>query len=357
MAESLCQTISLSPMDREILAGFQADQEALKRAAEQKNQKAVLPPLRCVNARELVDMRLPERTFLLDPLIAVQSLSMVFAARGIGKTFFALTIAAGIATGSRVFGRWSPPRPATVLYVDGEMPAVSLQERVRHILLGMDSQEGAANLRFLTPDLQERAMPNLATQEGQETLAPFLDGVDLLVMDNIATLARTGKANDEDSWLPVQEWLLQLRRRGLSVLLVHHAGKNGSQRGTGAKEDILDSVLELKRPSGYQMEQGCCFEVHFTKARGLTGKDTQPFEATISVDITGQACWQTRLVEDVVETKVLELLQLDGMSELAIAEELGVSRSTVSRVKRRLRERGESLPELRRGPKKSRVQS
>jgi hypothetical protein len=26
-------------------------------------------------------------------------------------------------------------------------------------------------------------------------------------------------------WSPIQQWLLQLRRRGLAVLIVHHAGK------------------------------------------------------------------------------------------------------------------------------------
>lgn len=104
----------------------------------------------------------------------------------------------------------------------------------------------------------------------------------LIVLDNLATLCRHGRANDEESFLPVQEWLLKLRRRGISVLLVHHASKNGSQRGTSSKEDTLDTVIQLKRPSDYETDQGARFEVHLTKARGIFGEDAEPFEAQLS---------------------------------------------------------------------------
>ena len=40
-----------------------------------------------------------------------------------------------------------------------------------------------------------------------------------------------GKENEVESRLPVQQWVLSLRRRGISVLLIHHAGRNGEQRG------------------------------------------------------------------------------------------------------------------------------
>ena len=43
------------------------------------------------------------------------------------------------------------------------------------------------------------------------------------------------RENDSDAWSPIQQWLLQLRRRGLSVLIIHHAGKTGGQRGSADK--------------------------------------------------------------------------------------------------------------------------
>jgi|SRR6516162_856742 hypothetical protein len=37
-------------------------------------------------------------------------------------------------------------------------------------------------------------------------------------------------------------WALQLRRAGKSVILIHHAGKSGRQRGTSRKEDALEPL-------------------------------------------------------------------------------------------------------------------
>lgn len=320
---------------------------------EKAREEASLPPMpektrkyRCLNIEELIKREYPPRDMILAPVLAVQSLSMIFAMRGVGKTFFALSCAYAVASCGGVFGRWFAPLPARVLYIDGEMPAVTLQERLMRIAMSADKDITDPNmLRILTPDEQDGPMPNLGTKEGQEAVEPFLEGVALVVVDNIATLARTGKANDEDSWMPVQEWLLTLRRRGISVLLVHHAGKNGSQRGTGAKEDILDTVIELKRPSDYRAEQGARFEVHFTKARGLYGEDTEPFEAMLSIDEQGQCSWTTRKVADLVELRVCELLEA-GFSEREIVEELKedhVGRTRIRRIRQKLEAEGKSF--------------
>ena len=53
----------------------------------------------------------------------------------------------------------------------------------------------------------------------------------------------------------MQAWLLELRRRGMTVLLIHHAGKSGDQRGTSAREDIMDTVISLRRPREYSMAE------------------------------------------------------------------------------------------------------
>jgi putative DNA primase/helicase len=79
-------------------------------------------------------------------------------------------------------------------------------------------------------------------------MEPLLDDVELLVLDNLSSLTAVIRDNDAESWNPIQEWLLRLRRRGTSVLIVHHAGKGGEQRGTSRREDVLDTSISL-RPS------------------------------------------------------------------------------------------------------------
>ncbi len=168
---------------------------------------------------ELLAREIKPREMLLDPIVPEQGLAMLYSYRGIGKTFLALGIACAIASGGR-FLRWAAPRPRRVLYVDGELPASTLRERAAMILAGIVGAEPEPDMvRIITPDLQERPMPDLATSRGQQLLEPHLAGVDLLVLDNLSALCRDGNENEGEGWLPVQEWALGLRKRGIAVLL------------------------------------------------------------------------------------------------------------------------------------------
>jgi hypothetical protein len=53
-----------------------------------------------------------------------------------------------------------------------------------------------------------------------------------LAQDNISALCRTGVENDAESWALMNDWLIGMRRRGKTTVLVHHAGKSGKQRGS-----------------------------------------------------------------------------------------------------------------------------
>ena len=139
--------------------------------------------------------------------------------------------------------------PKRTLYVDGEMPATSMQNRLSALVNGMSiPPHTLKNMALITPDLQPCPMPDLSTAGGQAMIEPFLKDVDMVVLDNIATLCRTGKENESQSWQTMQAWLLELRRRGMTVLLIHHAGKSGDQRGTSARKDIMDTVSVCAGP-------------------------------------------------------------------------------------------------------------
>ena len=122
-----------------------------------------------------------------------------------------------------------------------------------------------ASFKLITPDLQRGAMPDLATPKGQVMLETNLVGIELIIVDNISTLCRNTRENEADSWLPVQEWALRMRASGKSVLFIHHAGKGGNQRGTSKREDILDTVIALKRPDDYKPKEGAVFQVYLKK--------------------------------------------------------------------------------------------
>lgn len=292
---------------------------------------ASLPrPLRALHVGEFLSLDIPPRENLLAPWLPKQGLAMIFAPRGVGKTFVALHVAYAVASGGEMFGRWAAPEPATVVYLDGEMPAATMQERLAAIVRASEHEAAFERLRIITPDLQPAGMPDLSTDAGQEAVNMALP-VDtaLIVVDNLSTLIRSGKENEAESWQPVQSWALAHRAKGRSVLFVHHAGKGGAQRGTSRREDVLDTVIALRRPPEYTPDQGAVFEVSFEKARGLYGTDCEPFEAKLTATPGGLE-WTTRTVEESTRQRVLALYE-DGMKRAEIARELNIHRSRVTR--------------------------
>lgn len=290
-----------------------------------------------ISLEEFLSLEFPPRKNLISPWLPSQGLAMVYAARGIGKTHFALGVAYAVASGGSFLG-WQAPRPAGVLYLDGEMPGVVMQERLAAIIASNDTQPSAP-FTLLTPDLQRGGMPRVDTEEGQQMIEDVLtDDIRLIVVDNISTLTRA-KENEADGWTPIQEWALRQRAMGRSVLFIHHSGKGGQQRGTSRREDVLDTVIALRRPMDYQPDQGAVFEIHFEKARGIYGDDVKSIEASLKTDDAGRMTWVTRLVEAGTFDRVVQMLN-EGMTQSEIAAELQVNKSNVSRHAKRAKAEG-----------------
>lgn len=288
--------------------------------------------LRAVDAAELLALDVPPREVFLAPWLTAQSLSMIWAWRGTGKTLAALAIAYAVAAGGTCFG-WRAPKPRRVLYLDGELPCAELQARVAAMVESEDAQPAAGMLRFLTPDLQPRGMPNIASPQGQLALAHLVDDAELIVVDSIATLGRSGRENEAESWQPVAAWALEQRAAGRAVLFIHHAGKGGQQRGTSAREDILDVVISLKRPADYHEREGARFVLSYDKARALKGADVEPVDVRLESGPDGRRCWTCKPAEVGRIEQVRELLEL-GLSQREIAAELGIGLATAHRAVR-----------------------
>jgi putative DNA primase/helicase len=296
------------------------------------------PCLRALALDELLAMDIKPRAMLLRPILPEKGLAMVYGPRGTGKTHVALAIGHAVSSGGSVFG-WRAPEPRNVLYVDGEMPLVTLRERLAAIDAGSSAMVPPGAFRILAADHVEDGIPNLATKQGQAAIEPLLDDVSLLIIDNVSTLASWGRDNDAESWTPFQEFLLRLRRRGIAVLFVHHAGKGGQQRGTSRREDVLDTVIALRRPQDYSPTEGARFEVHIEKARGALGDDVKPFEARLDVRDEA-ATWSVRDIADADLDRVIALAN-EGKSIRDIAEATRISKSTVQRLK--VRAEGDGL--------------
>lgn len=307
------------------------DLDAVFDQEKQTEAQPTTPPFKVIDIRQILEFDIPERELIIDPVIPQQGLVMVYGPRGIAKTWLVLSLAYGIASGGHIFAGWTAPKPRKVFVIDGEMPARPLKDRLSAIVAGAENEPPSPSyLQILTPDLQDRSMPNLARMDGQRDIASLITDYEVIVVDNLACLARHGRENDSESWLPVQSWLLELRRMGKTVILVHHAGKGGAQRGTSSREDILDTVISLRKPSDYQPSEGARFEVHLDKSRGVFGEGANPFELTLRADLDG-AHWLVRSIDDVDLERVLAL-KSEGLSIRDIAQETGLTKSKVHRL-------------------------
>lgn len=256
-----------------------------------------------------------------------QGISLVYAATGVGKTHFCIGLAFAIASGTD-FLRWKSEGKAKVLYIDGELPGHYLKAMIKPLYDALTDKD--IYFDIITPDTQgDGLMPNLATEEGQASIKESIDRADVIFIDNLSTLVRSGKENEAEYWAPMQAWFLGLRRRGKSVIFAHHSGKGetGSFRGTSKITDAVDLAVFLKMPSGHEAEDGCVFNVSFPKYRHYRKGDATEFEATYVSD-RGVPYWTYQGSEEINSNKVLELHAL-GLKPKQIEIELGLSTKTI----------------------------
>lgn len=298
----------------------------LRNLADEADVVELPKPFRPIDLEDFLSRDFPARENLLSPWLAAKGLAMVYAPRGVGKTHFALGVAYAVASGG-TFMKWSAEKPRHVLLLDGEMPPAVLQERLANIAVHADAEPPPGHFKMLPYDLCEDGGPDLGSHEGQAQLEPHIGDADLLIVDNISTLCRTGKENEAEGWGIIQGWALRQRRQGRSVLFIHHAGKGGDQRGTSKREDVLDSVIRLSHPDDYEPTDGARFLVTFTKSRGIFGGDVEPFEARMT-----DGKWTCCDTTDLLKAEVLALLA-EGKSLRDVSKELGISKSKVERIK------------------------
>ena len=286
-------------------------------------------------ALELSDfmaLAFPQRELLLEPWLPHPGIVIIHAQRGNGKTYFALAVGNAVAAGQPLCD-WCGERSARVLYVDGEMPGAALQDRLNKLSLMPRGQFYILSRDRFLLHKQGKGMPDLGEPEGRQELDRIIEECqpDLLILDSLSTLVRSGIENEAESWAPIQDWLLTWRWRGLSIILLHHEGKSGKPRGTSKREDVIDTMLGL-RLLEEQSEEGqrSVFELRFTKHRDFFGEAAAPMHLEFQV-VAGRMLWSPKKIKDVRKEQIRTLLEA-GLSQVKIGKELGLSRGRVSQI-------------------------
>jgi hypothetical protein len=291
-----------------------------------------VPPgeeIKFVSTKSLLQKTVTPREYLLDPVLTSKAMIEIFSWRGTGKTMFALSMAGTVSSGGSFLG-WQAPKSRKVLFIDGELDEAELQKRTLLLDIGND------NLITMCADAQVNPFPHLASPIAQRIIEDNLCGAELLILDNLAALAPASNEKEGEEWIVIQAWMKELKRKyGVTTMFLHHAGHSGASRGTTRREDLLDIVIELKRPKEYKASQGLRAELVFGKTRGKLSQYAEPLEIWLESDRNGRLSWQWCKLEDVRETQVIDLREKDNLSERSIAEATGIPRTTVQRILRK----------------------
>ncbi|MEK7780470.1 MAG: AAA family ATPase [Verrucomicrobiota bacterium] len=230
-----------------------------------------------ITADELQKLPVIPREPILGEWFRKGDLGFIFAPRGVGKTWLGTLFAHAIATGGEA-GPWKAPKPWRVLYVDGEM-ALDLTKQ-RHRALSPTPNE---NLMFLHHEVvfqRTGKVLNLTLPLVQESLLQHAvaNKIEVVILDNLSCLFSGVSENEADAWEQVLPWLLQLRRHGIAVVFIAHAGRNGLMRGTSRREDAAVWILSLSEPAETSIIPGAHFVARFTKCRNTPSQDAPTLE-------------------------------------------------------------------------------
>src|SRR5258708_30651088 len=188
--------------------------------------------LSIITAAELLAADLPPRADVLAPLLASDSAALVYGPSGIGKSFYGRGVAWAVASGGSFLG-WQAPRPRRVLYVDGELGAAELRERLA--LFGPPPE----SLMISAHGLAAGPLLDLSEDGGIVRLMAAWNDPELVVLDALSTLAGLG-SGDPDRWDRLQRFLLHQTKRHRAGLMVHHANRDGEPHGTTRRCTTLE---------------------------------------------------------------------------------------------------------------------
>jgi len=304
---------------------------------------------------DLKKLELPPRKYIIAPWLKEGESAMVYAPTGVGKSMFAMTLALAVAGVGDVFG-WSCPEPRRVLYVDGEMHIADLQERA--VLLSK-TIEGRPSSDIMEELLKIYARQyqgssdflDLATLEGQAELLNVLDDedategkVDLLILDNLSTLATIADENAASSFDPILKLLMELKRRGVATILVHHAGKSKTRndfRGSSKLATTFEVIMGLKPmdEADKQTAWGTGFAIQWDKYRQKPDERVGPMDVRLNTSDPELPRWVVTQAEDADLMKlVVAVKSCEYPTDDALREKLFPNlkhKSQMSRLKQR----------------------
>jgi hypothetical protein len=216
------------------------------------------------------------------------------------------------------------------------MSGYQLQDRILALRKGGLLER--APFELFSADLMRRQShpsPNLGDRQWREGFQDYLrrnQKFKVIILDNLGSLTPGIDENTRTEWDPLNQWLLTLRSLGVAVIMIHHTGKSGDQRGTSAREDNIDVSIVLTHPKGYQSEDGARFNATFTKTRNFFGADAE----TCCLHLKKTSRRLIWVLEDLTNNKMRQIIALldRKLKQTDIAKMVGCKPPYVNQIKK-----------------------
>ena len=183
-----------------------------------------------------------KRDYLIPDVLPHPSVVLIYGAGGDGKSMSAWALAKHIATGQPflVRGNHVPVQQGPVLLLNGDQPLVQLKEQLEEMDFPVTDQT------LIQTDWQlQRYAQFIKLMEKHRPK--------LVVIDSLIGCSG-GRAFDENKSEFAQPLYWLTKNNGdlfpaTTILIVHHANKNGGFRGTSAIRDAVDETWALRKPT------------------------------------------------------------------------------------------------------------
>lgn len=226
--------------------------------------------IKVMSGADLFENISDDREPIITPFLCTRESAAVWAQTGKGKTWFTLSLAMA-AAGGEEFGDMQG-HGVPVLYLDGEMYANDLRERMAMIIerQGWDKDKILSHFEMYLRTTQEGdGALNLNYKAHRDKVVDMATskGCKLLVLDNLATLWPSDNENDATSFNLMNDFIAECRTKNLGVLIVDHSNKLGTDmRGSSNKKTVLNVCCGLKPIADEQNRAK--FTLVFDKWRG-----------------------------------------------------------------------------------------
>jgi KaiC/GvpD/RAD55 family RecA-like ATPase len=226
-----------------------------------ENKLSEVTPITSITASELVNRNYPQSEYLLFPLMQKESLNQIWGSPGSGKTLFSLEMACAIANAQPFLKyKWQEGvKACPVLYIEGEMSATQIQERLINITTRYQEEAKQFNFELLNfailKEQTNHTFEPLNTESGRKKVELKAEEITekhnqkpVIFLDNISCLTDF-QEKDGVEWKSLMNWLVKLRSKGYTVNFLHHATKEGSSSsGSNMKERPVDLEIKISEP-------------------------------------------------------------------------------------------------------------